>query len=217
MACEEAGHKLHFISPHLRATQDGSFVVDVAATPPRLLFGRTFYASYYLLLSLIYESCDPIFSSGDFEISYDRTGLTRSVVFWSFSSWFTRADIFMCSRDLTIWMATITSTSVCIGRVWLPGEHCRGVRVAERIVAHFRGIEVHLGSEVVFWVDERPAEFGHHGFDVAHILDHSPLAAPLADTEQYLLFPSPTLINRWSSWLITLTFFWTWWPPETPT
>ena len=46
---------------------------------------------------------------------------------------------------------------------------------------------MYLGSEVVFWVDERPAELGHYGFDVAHILDHSPLAVPFADTEQYFL------------------------------
>ena len=46
-------------------------------------------------------------------------------------------------------------------------------------VAHLRGFEANVGSEVVFWVDERPAELGHHGLDVAQIHDHSPLPVPL--------------------------------------
>ena len=46
---------------------------------------------------------------------------------------------------------------------------------------------MYLRSKVVFWVDERPAELDLHGFDVAHIQDHSLFAVALADTEQYFL------------------------------
>ena len=58
-----------------------------------------------------------------------------------------------------------------------------------------------LGSGAVSWIDERSIELGHHWFDVAH--------GHYADTEPCTLRSPPTLINWYSSWLITLKFFWT--------
>ena len=50
--------------------------------------------------------------------------------------------------------------------------------MAERFATHPRGFEANLGSEVVLWVDERPTEFGHHGFAIAHIHDLVSLPVP---------------------------------------
>ena len=57
-----------------------------------------------------------------------------------------------------------------------PGEHRRGVRVIERFVALLRRFETKLGSKAVFWVEERPTEFGDYW--IAHVHSHSPLAVP---------------------------------------
>ena len=88
-ACEEAGHKLHFLRPHDGQHRFAVIIVYAAATCRDCCCSHV-YALYYLILSIIYESCATIFSSGNLEISYDQTGLTRSAVCWSFSSWCSR-------------------------------------------------------------------------------------------------------------------------------
>ena len=86
--------------------------------------------------------------------------------------------LFVIHRDLTISTGTVISTFVCTDRLWIPGEHSRGICVVECITAHLRWFEEDLGSEVVFWSVEWLIEFGHHWFDVAHVHDHSPLSVP---------------------------------------
>ena len=76
------------------------------------------------------------------------------------------------------------------------------------MTAHLRWFEEDLGSEVVFWIDERSVEFGHHWFDVAHAHDIHFFQFRLADTEQKFLRPPPTFINWHPSWLITFTSLW---------
>ena len=89
----------------------------------------------------------------------------------------------------------------CVRLYWrlrFSGEQCWWVCVAERVVAHPRGFEANLGSEVVLWIDVQPDELGHDEVDVAHI--HLPV--PLCSSDQYFLRPPPSLINWWPSWLI---------------
>ena len=52
---------------------------------------------------------------------------------------------------------------------WIPGEHRRGICDVECVTAHLRGFEEDSRSEVVFWIDERSTEFGHHWFRVARV------------------------------------------------
>ena len=47
-------------------------------------------------------------------------------------------------------------------RLWIPGEHCQGTSAVECVAAHLRGFEEDSTSEVVFWIDELPVEFGYH-------------------------------------------------------
>ena len=69
--------------------------------------------------------------------------------------------------------------SFVLYRPWIPGEHCRGKRAVECVIAHLREFEEDSRSDVVFWIDEWPTELGYHWLDVAHVHDHSPLSAPL--------------------------------------
>ena len=71
------------------------------------------------------------------------------------------SGICKCSRNQTTSTRTVISTSLVLDRLWIPGEHCRGICTVECATAHLRWFEEDLGSEVVFW------------FDVAHVHHHS--------------------------------------------
>ena len=128
-----------------------------------------------LILDIIYEICAIIFSAKNFKVI--ETGLTRSAVSLSF---FTvvhvvgNLHLFKGPDDSTS-TGTVISMFFCTVRAL---EHRRGMCAVVCVTAHLRGFEEDLGSEVVFWIDERSIEFGHHWLDAPHVHDHSPLPIP---------------------------------------
>ena len=50
--------------------------------------------------------------------------------------------------------------------------------IVVRVTTHLRWYGEDLGSEAVYWIDERSIELGHHWFDVAHGHYHPPLPIP---------------------------------------
>ena len=81
--------------------------------------------------------------------------------------------------------------------------------LVECVIAHLLWFEEDLGSEIVFWIDERSIELAIAGLMFLTFMTIHLFQFRFADTEQYFLRPPPTLINWHPSWLITLTIFWT--------
>ena len=151
-------------------------------TPGVLLVNVRSYtnACYFLILSIIYEICAPIFSAKNFKISNDRTGLTRSAVFLIFFILVHAVgESARVQGTRRLQRVRLFLRSLVLDRLWIPGENCRGICAVECATAHLRWFEEDLESEVVFWIYEWSNEFGYHWVDAAHVHDHSPLSVPL--------------------------------------